>query len=99
MSQKMPNHMKKNYPSPFKRSLRNCFAVTALACMTLHAGAQVSVTATAGTTGPTTYTTLKGAFDAVNAGTHQGAITIAITASTTETATASLNASGSGSAS
>ena len=58
--------------------------------------AQVSVTATAGTTGPTAYTTLKGAFDAVNAGTHQGVITIAITGNTTETATAALNASGSG---
>lgn len=54
---------------------------------------QVNVSATAGTaTG--TYTTLKGAFDAINAGTHQGAIAISITASTTETATASLNASG-----
>ncbi|UKB80429.1 T9SS type A sorting domain-containing protein [Chryseobacterium sp. MEBOG07] len=54
---------------------------------------QVNVSATAGTaTG--TYTTLKGAFDAINAGTHQGAISISITASTTETATASLNASG-----
>lgn len=54
---------------------------------------QVNIFATAGTaTG--TYTTLKGAFDAINAGTHQGAITISITANTTETATASLNASG-----
>ncbi|UTX46617.1 T9SS type A sorting domain-containing protein [Chryseobacterium sp. MA9] len=54
---------------------------------------QVNVSATAGTaTG--TYTTLKGAFDAINAGTHQGAIAISITANTTETATASLNASG-----
>ncbi len=61
--------------------------------------AQVSVTATAGTTGPTPYTTLKGAFDAINAGTHQGAVSITITGNTTETATATLNASGSGSAS
>ncbi len=61
--------------------------------------AQVSVTATAGTTGPTAYTTLKAAFDAINAGTHNGAITITISANTTETATASLNASGAGSAS
>ncbi|WP_426481721.1 T9SS type A sorting domain-containing protein [Chryseobacterium sp. R2ACT005] len=54
---------------------------------------QVNVSATAGTaTG--TYTTVKGAFDAINAGTHQGAIAISITANTTETATASLNASG-----
>lgn len=55
--------------------------------------AQVSVTATAGTTGPTAYTTLKGAFDAVNAGAHQGAITISLSGNTTETATAALNAS------
>lgn len=56
--------------------------------------AQVSVTATAGTTGPTSYTTLKTAFDAVNAGTHQGVVTINITGNTTETASAVLNASG-----
>ncbi|MBO9631719.1 MAG: gliding motility-associated C-terminal domain-containing protein [Chitinophagaceae bacterium] len=62
--------------------------------------AQVLVTATAGTIpGPTTYTTLKGAFDAVNAGTHQGNISIQIQGNTTETATAALNASGSGAAS
>ena len=48
--------------------------------------AQVSVTATAGTTGPTTYTTLSNAFTAVNAGTHQGAITISIVGNTTEPA-------------
>jgi hypothetical protein len=66
---------------------------------TFKAISQVSVTATAGTTGPTVYTTLKGAFDAVNAGTHQGSVTISVTSSTTETAAAVLNASGSGSAS
>lgn len=54
--------------------------------------AQVSVTATAGTPGPTSYTTLKAAFDAVNAGTHQGVVTIEISANTTETATAQINA-------
>src|SRR5690348_16187448 len=54
--------------------------------------AQVSVTATAGTTGPTSYTTLKGAFDAINNGTHKGAITVSITGNTTETASATLNA-------
>jgi hypothetical protein len=55
--------------------------------------AQVDVTASAGT--PTaTYTTLKGAFDAINLGTHQGVIGISLTGSTTETATPSLNASG-----
>lgn len=57
----------------------------------------VYVTSTAGTS-PATYSTLKGAFDAINAGTHQGAISISIYDNTTETASASLNASGSGSA-
>lgn len=62
--------------------------------------AQVSVTATAGTTGPTPYTTLKDAFDAVNAGTHQGGILISLTGNTTETgAPCVLNSSGAGSAS
>jgi trimeric autotransporter adhesin len=54
---------------------------------------QVSVSASSGTTGPTTYTTLKAAFDAINAGTHKGSISIAITGNTTETATAQLNLS------
>ena len=48
---------------------------------------QVSVTATAGTVGPTTYATVNAAFTAVNAGTHQGVITISITGNTTEPAT------------
>lgn len=65
---------------------------------TFKAVSQVSVTATAGTTGPSAYTTLKGAFDAVNAGTHQGSVTISITGNTSESAMATLNASGSGSA-
>ena len=54
----------------------------------------VRVTATAGVTGPTFYATLKDAFDAINAGTHQGAITIDILCDTVETASAVLNASG-----
>jgi hypothetical protein len=52
--------------------------------------AQVDVTATGGTLSAS-YTTLKGAFDAVNNGTHTGAISISISANTTETATAALN--------
>ena len=54
--------------------------------------AQVDVTATSGTE-TATYTTVKGAFDAINAGTHQGVINITITANTSETATAALNRS------
>lgn len=56
------------------------------------ASAQVSLTATAGTN-CASYTTLKAAFDAINAGTHQGAITILVSGNTTETASAKLNAS------
>jgi hypothetical protein len=59
----------------------------------------VTITATAGTTGPTDYATLQLAFAAINAGTHQGAINVWILGNTTETASAALNASGSGSAS
>lgn len=63
------------------------------------ASAQVSVTATAGPDpGPTAYTTLTGAFTAINAGTHQGDVTISISGNTTETATAVLNNSGAGGA-
>jgi hypothetical protein len=40
------------------------------------------------------YSTLKGAFDAINAGTHTGAIDIKVAGSTTETATARLYQSG-----
>ena len=54
--------------------------------------AQVTLTATSGTaTG--SFTTLKGAFDAINLGTHKGVIEIKINANTTETASASLTAS------
>lgn len=60
--------------------------------------AQVDVTSSGGSS-PLTYTTLKGAFDAINLGTHTGTISIAITGNTTEAASAVLNASGSGAAS
>ncbi len=47
---------------------------------------------------PTSYTTLRAAFTAINSGTHTGSILISITATTTETSQAVLNASGSGAA-
>ena len=53
---------------------------------------QVSLTATSGTT-TGTFTTLKGAFDKINDGTHKGIIVLKITGNTTELATASLSAS------
>ena len=58
----------------------------------IAAFAQVDVTASAGT-GTATYATVKEAFDAINVGTHQGAINLTLTANTTETATAVLNRS------
>ena len=59
----------------------------------------IEVESTAGTTTPTAYATLKASFDAINAGTHKGNITIDVCGDSTEAATAALNASGSGSAS
>ena len=46
--------------------------------------------------GAGSYATLKSAFDAVNAGTHTGAVTVDIVNNTTETATAVIQRSGSG---
>ena len=58
---------------------------------------QVTLTATAGTASGS-FTTLKLAFDAINAGTHQGDIVISINANTTEgTTPATLNSTGAGS--
>ncbi len=64
-----------------------------------QAGAQISVTATAGTLGPTVYATLNGAIGAVNAGTHQGDVLLTVTGNTTETIQSTLNQSGFGAAS
>jgi hypothetical protein len=58
----------------------------------------VFVTATGNPAFDAYYPTVKEAFDAINAGTHIGAITVRIIGSTTEAATATLNESGSGSA-
>ena len=75
------------------------------ACVSINPGSPppnlgpVTVKATAGNVGPTDYLTLKAAFDAINAGTHQGQITVWILGDTVETASAVLNASGTGSAS
>jgi hypothetical protein len=60
------------------------------------AHSQVVVVATAGNPGPVNYLTLNDAFIAINAGTHQGVIGVAITASTTEAGPCVLNASGAG---
>ncbi len=63
-------------------------------CVSMQLGAQnVTVNPGGGS-----YPTLGDAFNAINAGTHIGAITVSITGNTTETATATLNASGTGGA-
>ena len=62
------------------------------------AKAQVVVTATAGVTGPTFYTTVGAAFADINAGLPQGAIAVAIQANTIETGPCVLNESGAGAA-
>ena len=59
----------------------------------------VTVTATAGTTGPTPYNTVTEAVAAINAGTHQGDIVVNVNQNTTEPASIVLNSSGAGSAS
>ncbi len=71
-------------------------AVTPGACDT---AGPVEVESSGGTTTPTAYPSLKDAFDAINAGTHTGTITIDVCGDTNETLTAVLNASGAGSAS
>ncbi len=70
-----------------------CF-VAALVLFTNSANAQINVTPNS-----VNYTTLKAAFNAINAGTHTGAITISISGSTTETDSCVINASGVGGAS
>lgn len=61
------------------------------------ADGNITVNATSGSSG-TTYTTLKAAIDAINAGTHKGDVTILVNANTTESSAMTLNYSGSGSA-
>jgi dockerin type I repeat protein len=57
----------------------------------------IVVTATAGTLGPTQYPTLGAAFAAINAGTHQGDITVSVQGNSAEGATpATLNGNGVG---
>jgi hypothetical protein len=74
-----------------KQWMRKCVFILLTVLGTSIAHAQnVNVVATHATTSGT-YPTLKAAFDAVNAGTHMGAIAITIVNNTTETATAQLN--------
>lgn len=84
-----------NHPPGAKRWRKLTLGLTALLCSAAAAwGQNVNVNPGAGT-----YATLKDAFDAINAGTHTGAVTVDLVGSTTEAASAVLNASGSGAAS
>ena len=75
-----------------------CLLITLTFVVSVYLFAQnVTVTASAGTANAT-YATLKAAYDAINAGTHQGVIQIDLQGSFAETAPAVLNRSGSGSA-
>ncbi|MDP1800038.1 MAG: choice-of-anchor J domain-containing protein, partial [Bacteroidota bacterium] len=76
--------------------MKNVYKILA-AFLLLGSYAKSQVTVTGGSTA--TYSTVNTAFAAINAGTHFGAITIDITASTTESTTPTpLNASGQGGA-
>ena len=77
---------------------RHFLLLLVISVFSTTAYSQVDVRATGGNLAQS-YTTLKAAFDAINAGTHTGTITIGISASTAETASAILNGSGSGPAS
>ncbi len=76
--------------------LTSLFTFFSICIFSLLTHAQTTITV--GSSGAT-YTTLKSAFDAINAGIVTGTITIQVVANTTETTSAVLNASGSGSAS
>jgi hypothetical protein len=69
---------------------KSTFTLSVLLFSNVVFAQNVLVTASHATTSGS-YATLKGAFDAINAGTHQGAIVLNIVNNTTETATAQLN--------
>lgn len=81
--------------------MKSLFTVVLWGCLLFgtRVSAQVSVTSTGGTPGPTTYADFVAAFTAINNGTHTGSIVVLATASFSQSATAVLNASGNGSAS
>ncbi len=65
--------------------------ITLIALLTQKINAQITI-------GASNYTTLKAAFDGINAGNHTGAISIVVSGNTTETASCVLNESGNGAA-
>lgn len=71
---------------------KNFLLVLLIFSIAPYAKAQISI-------GASSYTTLKAAFDDINAGVHTGAISITISGGTTETTSCVLNESGNGAAS
>lgn len=83
--------MNKNFINSVSGAMKYIAVSALMLVTTVRSQAQVTVTATAGTLGPTVYTQLRLAFNAINAGTHQGVITVSITANCAETNQAQLN--------
>ncbi|MFA6150709.1 MAG: T9SS type A sorting domain-containing protein [Chitinophagaceae bacterium] len=91
--------MKTKFTSPWKNIIKASLLTLACFLSSSVVNAQVSLTATSGTTSGS-FTTLSDAFAAINAGTHKGVIAISITANTTEPTTVTpLYGSGTASAS
>lgn len=76
-----------------------CILVLLILVFSLSVNAQNIAVSATNSANDANYTTLKLAFDAINAGTHTGTVSITVNGNTTETATAVLNSSGTGSAS
>lgn len=86
---------------PIGLSAMGALRLKAVALLVASMGLSAQVAAQNVTVNPGagSYATLKDAVDAINAGTHTGALTVSIVGDTTETAPAVLNASGAGAAS
>ncbi len=78
--------------------MKKFYFLSLFTLLSFFSKAQVSVTATAGTPGPTSYATLQEVATAINNGTHQGNITATLTAATTEVLSTSFLPSGTGAA-
>ena len=79
--------------------MKKLFSFFALGLCILFMTASVNAQNVTVNPGAGSYPTLKAAFDAINAGTHTGAVTVDIVGNTSEPTAARLNASGVGAAS
>jgi len=89
--------MRKLYTNPPAAAVY--VAITVLMLFSVFTSNKVNAQNVTVNPGAGSYATLKDAFDAINAGTHTGAVTVSIVGNTTENASAVLNASGTGAAS